>query len=85
MLNLRNIEDMHPDQLPLALAELERMKQDLSAYFSYRYEEKEFVCREIIGAGTPWTPTLAKDCRAKLKQTVPARPDWLAMRKKILK
>lgn len=85
MLNLRRIEDMHPDQLPLALAELERLRQDLSAFFEYRAEERRFLCREIIGAGTPWTPHLAKECKAKLKQAVPPRPDWLLMREKLLR
>ncbi|ADE14165.1 hypothetical protein Nhal_0992 [Nitrosococcus halophilus Nc 4] len=85
MLHLRRIEDMHPDQLPLALAELERLKQDLSAFFEFRAKERRFLCREIIGAGTPWTPHLAKQWKAELKQTVPPRPDWLAMREKLLR
>ncbi|ADE14155.1 BRO domain protein [Nitrosococcus halophilus Nc 4] len=84
MLHLRRIEDMHPDQLPLAFAELERLKEDLSAFFEYRAKERRFLCREIIGAGTPWTPHLTKQLMAELKQTVPPRPDWLEMRKKLL-
>lgn len=85
MLNLRRIDDMHPDQLPLALAEMERLAQDLAAYFRFCYEQREFVCREIIGAGTPWTPTLVKNWKAQLKLTVPDRPDWLAMWERLLK
>jgi hypothetical protein len=84
-LHLRNIDDMHPDQLPDALAEVKQLEQDLRGYFSFRYEQREFICREIIGAGTPWTPTLAKNWKAQLKQLVPARPDWLAMKKKLKK
>lgn len=54
------------------------------AYFSFRYELREFICREVIGAGTPWTPNVAKNWKKKMKQVVPPRPDWLAMQKKLL-
>jgi hypothetical protein len=36
-------------------------------------------------AGTLWTPDVAKKWRVQLKEVVPARPDWLAMRIKLLK
>jgi hypothetical protein len=68
-LNLRNIDDMHPHQLADALAEVKQLEQDLSGYFSFRYAQREFVCWQIIGAGTPWTPTLVKNWKAQLKQT----------------
>jgi prophage antirepressor-like protein len=84
-LNLRHIEDMHPSQLPEALAELEQLKRDLSAYFSFRAELREFLCREVIGAGTPWTPNVAKKWKAQLKEVVPERPDWLAIWVRLLK
>ncbi|QBQ54008.1 ORF6N domain-containing protein [Nitrosococcus wardiae] len=83
-LNLRHIEDMRPDQLPLALAELEWLSQDLDGYLAYRAKQREILCREIIGGGTPWTPHLAKEWMAELKQAVPPRPDWLVMREKLL-
>ncbi|ADE14191.1 hypothetical protein Nhal_1018 [Nitrosococcus halophilus Nc 4] len=83
-LNLRHIEDMHPDQFPEAMAEIEQLDQDLGGYFKLRAELRQFVCREIIGAGTPWTPHLAKQWEAELKQAVPPRPDWLVMREKLL-
>lgn len=50
----------------------------------FRAELWQFVCQEIIGAGTPWTPHTAKEWKAKLKQAVSPRPDRLVMREKLL-
>lgn len=83
-LNLRHIEDMHPNQFPEAIAEVEQLKQDLNGYCRFRARQREFVCQEIIGAGTPWTPHLAKEWEAQLNQVIPPRPDWLLIREKLL-
>lgn len=83
-LNLQYIEDLHPDHLMLVLDEIKQLEQDLSAYFSFRIELREFICREVIGAGTPWTPHEARKWRARMKQLVPPRLEWLAMRKQLL-
>lgn len=52
--SLKNMDDILPGQLSSALVEIERLKEDLSAYFGFRAELRDFLCREVIGAGTPW-------------------------------
>lgn len=83
-LNLRSINDMHPDQLPAALAEMKTLQEDMMAYFGFRSELREFIEREIIGAGTPWTASVARKYKDKMKTLVPPRPEWLTMQKQLL-
>ena len=51
----------------------------MSPVFAFRSEFREFVNREVIGAGTPWTPYLARQWRERMKKELPVRPDWLAI------
>ncbi|CAK0774117.1 hypothetical protein CCP4SC76_5810003 [Gammaproteobacteria bacterium] len=81
--NIASIQAMRPDQLALALAELDQLKQDLKAYFEFRAEIREMLKKEIIGAGTPWTPTISQQWRAKFKTCVPANPEWLVMQRQL--
>lgn len=80
---LAHLDQMRPDQLPQALAELERLHDDLRAFFAFRAELHAFLDQEIIGAGTPWTPALARKWRAKLHATLPTRPDWLLIARQL--
>lgn len=48
------------------------------------YVLRVFLCREMIGAGTPWTSDVTKKWKARMKQTVPDKPDWLMLHKKLL-
>jgi phage anti-repressor protein len=82
-LNLRSANDIRPDQLPLALAELADIAENLMAFFHFRAELREFVEREVIGAGTPWTNNVSRKWKAQMQTTIPPRPDWLLMRQKL--
>lgn len=83
-LNLRSINDMHPDQFQDAMAEMQQLQNDIRAYFGFRRELHDFIEREVIGAGTPWTAGIARKYRAKMKALVPQRPEWLALRQQLM-
>ncbi len=77
---VRNIDDLRRDDLAVVDAELARLREhDLPEYYKFRAEMREFLHREVIGAGTPWTPVVTRKWRARMKKTLPPRPDWLHM------
>lgn len=79
-----SLDDLPADRFQEALAEVARVQADLRAYFTFRAELRDFVVREIIGAGTPWTPDLARKWRAKMGHTLPDRPEWMQIQRQLL-
>lgn len=79
-LNLAHLDQLTRDHLPAVREELERLRaHDLSEFYKFRAELREFLHHEIIGAGVPWTPAVARKWKEKMKKTIPPRPDWLRM------
>ena len=79
-LNLASLDQLTRDQLPAVMDELERLRtQDLPEFYKFRAELREFMHKEVIGAGVPWTPAVARKWRKKMRKTLPTRPDWLRM------
>lgn len=81
--NVLHVDDLRQDQFEDALQEVVRMAAGLAGYLDFREELKLFITREVIGAGTPWTPAVARAWRKKMRASLPERPDWLAMAKAI--
>lgn len=81
--SVASVDDLLADQFPSVLEEVTRIQADLSAYYHFRAELRNFVVREIIGAGTPWTPDLVRKWRAKMGHTLPDRPEWLQVQRQI--
>jgi len=75
--HLRHLDELTHDDLPAVKDELEHLRtHDLPEFFKFRAELREFLHQEIIGAGTPWTPAIARKWRQRMKTILPERPDW---------
>lgn len=81
--SVASVDDLPADQFQEVLTEVTRIQADLRAYYIFRAELRDFVVREIIGAGTPWTPDLVRKWRAKLGHTLPDRPEWLQIQRQL--
>lgn len=81
--SVASVDDLPADQFQEALAEVTRIQMDLRAYYTFRAELRDFVVREIIGAGAPWTSDLVRKWRAKLGHTLPDRPEWLQIQRQL--
>jgi len=77
--NLANLDQLTRDQLPAVHEELEGLRETMKAVYNFRAELRDFTHKEIIGAGAPWTPAVARKWKKKMKRTIPPRPDWLRM------
>lgn len=80
---VEKVEHLSPAQFPHAMADLERLKRDLSAYFSLRQELSRWLREDLIGLGLPWTPYVARRWREKMQKEIPPRPDWLQMAREV--
>ncbi len=74
---VRSLAELTTAHLPVIEEELERIREDLSNFLAFRAELREFINREVIGAGLPWTPAVARRWRKEMKGRLPERPDWL--------
>lgn len=81
--SVASVDDLPSDQFQEVLDEVTRIQMDLRAYYIFRAELRDFVVREIIGAGAPWTPDLVRKWRAKLGHTLPDRPEWLQIQRQL--
>jgi hypothetical protein len=77
--NIKSPDELSQEQFEAAMEEIERMHADLMKFTVFQAELTEFLAREVIGAGTPWIPTLAEHWQAKMRMNLPKRPDWMAM------
>lgn len=82
--NLRDLDEMPASLLPAAIEECRAVERELMNWYAFRAEMRAFVEQQIIGAGAPWTPSLARAWREKMKETLPPRPDWLRLRLELL-
>ena len=74
-------DDIPSDCFDAAMALLESKQKTISQYIELFCELRSWFEREVLGAGTPWTPHIRKMIFAKLGRQVilPPKVDWLAL------
>lgn len=80
--NIRRIEELPPARLPEALAILTELERSASALVSLISGLRDAYCRDVIGAGHPWTPWIARQLGGS--HMVPSNPDWVAIGRSLL-
>lgn len=81
--NLRRAEELPPARLPEALAMLEDLHQKAWTFTSLMNGICDAYARDVIGAGQPWTPWVARQIGGA--HLVPSNPDWRAIGAALLK
>lgn len=81
--NLRRAEELPPARLPEALAMLEDLHQKAWTFTSLMNGICDAYARDVIGAGQPWTPWVARQIGGA--HLVPSNPDWRAIGASLLK
>ena len=68
---------------PAAEALIESKKEATSQFISFVIDARSWFEREVLGAGTPWTPAIQRQLTRQLKRQVilPPKVDWLALEK----
>lgn len=80
--NIRQIADLPPSKLPEALAILKDIEAKASVLCTIAIGLRDAFHRDIIGAGDPWTPWVARQLGGA--HMVPERPDWKALGRALL-
>lgn len=62
---------------------IETMQADYWVYLEIRSQLDNYFCKEVVGAGKSWTPTLKGKWKKLLNEQLPARPDWLAIEQQV--
>lgn len=75
--NIRRIEELPPERLPSALALLADLGQKASQMTGFIMELRGAYYRDVIGAGHPWTPWIARQLGGA--KMVPSNPDWRSL------
>ena len=76
-------EHIPRDMFPAAEALIESKKEATSQFISFVIDARSWFEREVLGAGTPWTPAIQRQLTRQLKRQVilPPKVDWLALEK----
>lgn len=75
--NIRRIEELPPERLPSALALLADLGQKASQMTGFIMELRGAYYRDVIGAGHPWTPWIARQLGGA--KMVPSNPGWRSL------
>lgn len=80
--NIRTLEELPPASVPEALALLRDLGQQAEALTTLALGLREAFYREVIGAGHPWTPWIARQLGGS--RMVPSNPDWRSLGQALL-
>lgn len=76
-------EHIPQDMFPTAKKLIESKKEATIQFIGFVIEARNWFEREVLGAGTPWTPSIQRKMTRQLKRQVilPPKVDWLALEK----
>lgn len=80
--NIRKLEELPTERVPEALALLHDLAQKCSLISSLAMGLRDAYCRDVIGAGHPWTAWIARQLGGS--RMVPSNPDWRALGQALL-
>lgn len=74
-------EHIPQDLFPVAKQLIDSKKEATSQFLCFIRDLKDWFEREVLGAGTPWTPAIQKKltCQMKRQVILPPKVDWLAL------
>lgn len=77
--NVHSIDEIPEEQLPAAIALLEKIREDAREFSIMMYELNFAFRREVVGGGEPWIPWIKRS----LGRDVSSRPDWRALAREV--
>lgn len=80
--NIRRLEELPPERVPDALALLADLSDKAGQMTRLVMGLRDAYYRDVIGAGHPWTPWLAR--RLGGANMIPANPDWRSLGQALL-
>lgn len=80
--NIRKLEELPTERVPEALALLHDLAQKCSLISSLAMGLRDAYCRDVIGAGHPWTAWITRQLGGS--RMVPSNPDWRSIGQALL-
>ncbi len=77
-------QDIPAEQFPAVKALVESKREPIRQFVDFLFEARSYFAKEVLGAGTPWTPAIQRKLSQEMGRRVilPPKVDWLALAEK---